>query len=43
MEVLWIFGSSDQEIEWWFTNHDPLIPTLCYVIKGAVLLKKLNF
>ena len=28
MEVLRIFGSWDQQIDSWFTNHEPLIPTL---------------
>ena len=28
MEALKIFGSWDQEIDSWFTNHEPLIPTL---------------
>ena len=28
MDVLQIFGSWDQEIDSWFTNHEPLIPTL---------------
>ena len=28
MEIFWIFGSWDQEIDLWFTNHEPLIPTL---------------
>ena len=28
MEVLQIFGSTDQEIDSWFMNHEPLIPTL---------------
>ena len=28
MEVLKIFGLWDQEIDSWFTNHEPLIPTL---------------
>ena len=28
MEVLQVFGSWDQEIDLWFTNHEPLIPTL---------------
>ena len=29
MEALQIFGSWDhQEIDLWFTNHEPLIPTL---------------
>ena len=28
MEVLNIFGLWDQEIDLWFTNHEPLIPTL---------------
>ena len=31
MEVLQIFGSWDQEIDLWFTNHQPLIPTLYYL------------
>ena len=26
-----IFGSWDQEIDSWFTNHEPLIPTLSYL------------
>ena len=30
MNVLRIFGSSDQEIDSWFSNHEPLIPTLKY-------------
>ena len=28
MKVLQIFGLWDQEIDSWFTNHEPLIPTL---------------
>ena len=28
MEVLQIFGSLDQNIDLWFTNYQPLIPTL---------------
>ena len=28
IEVLQIFGSWDQEIDSWFTNYEPLIPTL---------------
>ena len=28
MEVLQTFGLRDQEIESWFTNHKPFIPTL---------------
>ena len=28
MEALQIFGSWDQEIDLWFTNHKPLIPAL---------------
>ena len=28
MVVLQIFGSWDQEIDSWFMNHEPLIPTL---------------
>ena len=27
MELLQVFGSSDQETESWFTNQEPLIPT----------------
>ena len=30
MEVLKIFGLWDQEIDSWFTNQEPLIPTLIY-------------
>ena len=33
MEVLWSFGSWDQEIDSWFTNHKPLIPTLAVFSK----------
>ena len=28
MEVLRIYGFWDQEIDSWFTNHEPLIPTV---------------
>ena len=28
METLQLFGSWDQEIDLWFPNHKPLIPTL---------------
>ena len=28
MEVLQIFGLWDQEIDSWFTNNEPLTPTL---------------
>ena len=28
MDVLHISGSWDQEIDSWFTNYEPLIPTL---------------
>ena len=28
MEVLVVFGSRDQEIDSWFTNHEPLISIL---------------
>ena len=28
MEVLQIFGLWDQEIDLWFMNNEPLIPTL---------------
>ena len=34
MKVLRIFGSWDQEIDSWFTNHEPLIPTLLQLIKA---------
>ena len=27
MQVLWIFSSWNQEIDSWFMNHEPLIPT----------------
>ena len=32
MEVLQIFGSWDQETDSWFTNHEPLIPTLFCIL-----------
>ena len=28
MEVFWIFCSWDQKIHSWFTNHEPIMPTL---------------
>ena len=31
MEVLWIFGSWDQESNSWFINYEPLIPTLAFI------------
>ena len=36
MEVLRIFGSWDQEIDLWFTNHEPLIPTLLVEVTFTV-------
>ena len=32
MEVLGIFGSSDENIDSWFMNHEPIIPTLNFNI-----------
>ena len=34
MEVFQIFGLWDQEIDLWFTNHGPLIPTL-HILKSS--------
>ena len=31
MEVLQVFGSHDQEIDSWFTNHEPLLSTKEYI------------
>ena len=36
MKFLQISGSWDQEIDSWFTNHEPLIPTL-YVFSNSCL------
>ena len=42
MEVLRIFGSWHQEIDSWFTNHEPLVSTLNYSETFREILWKAN-
>ena len=42
MEVLQILGLWDQEIDSWFTNHKPLIPTLNTIKQHTIKHTLLN-